>query len=222
MRYYGIPGIGIPHTTGFNFIEPPEDQAFMREDEYDALIDDPTGFLYNVWLPRISTEVAAIVNVFDETREIVRVYAVVRGRRLPLEIPLLPDLPPTPAQEFRIADGKTYSVFQRAIEKEDLSLGEGNGDGRASAGETIAILLPDAGAYRAAELFTSDACVDNTLRASDSWSAYDHVGASAKYSLPAIKRGCPAGHVIHFMARMQLPDKPNHKLRYAAVDVVVK
>ena len=60
LRYYGIPGIGIPHTTGFNFIEPPEDQAFMRADEYDALIDDPTGFLYNVWLPRVSTEVAAI------------------------------------------------------------------------------------------------------------------------------------------------------------------
>ncbi len=60
LRYYGIPGIGIPHTTGFNFIEPPEAQAFMREDEYDALIDDPTGFLYNVWLPRVSTEVAAI------------------------------------------------------------------------------------------------------------------------------------------------------------------
>jgi len=60
LRYYGIPGIGIPHTTGFNFIEPPEDQAFMRADEYDALIDDPTGFLYNVWLPRVSTEVAAV------------------------------------------------------------------------------------------------------------------------------------------------------------------
>lgn len=60
LRYYGIPGIGIPHTTGFNFIEPPEDQAFMRADEYDALIDDPTGFLYNVWLPRVSTEVAGI------------------------------------------------------------------------------------------------------------------------------------------------------------------
>lgn len=60
LRYYGIPGIGIPHTTGFNYIEPTEDQAFMRADEYDALIEDPTGFLYNVWLPRISTEVAAI------------------------------------------------------------------------------------------------------------------------------------------------------------------
>lgn len=60
LRYYGIPGIGIPHTVGFNYIEPPEEQAFMRADEYDAFIDDPTGFLYNVWLPRVSTEVAAI------------------------------------------------------------------------------------------------------------------------------------------------------------------
>ena len=60
LRYYGIPGIGIPHTSGFNYIEPPEDDAFMKEDEYDALIDDPTGFLYNVWLPRVSTEVGRI------------------------------------------------------------------------------------------------------------------------------------------------------------------
>jgi len=60
LRYYGIPGIGIPHTVGFNYIEPPEEQSFMREDEYDALIDDPTGFLYNVWLPRVSSQVAKI------------------------------------------------------------------------------------------------------------------------------------------------------------------
>ncbi len=57
LRYYGIPGIGLPHDSGFNYIEPPEEQAFMREDEYDALIADPTDFLYNVWLPRVSTEI---------------------------------------------------------------------------------------------------------------------------------------------------------------------
>ena len=28
LRYYGIPGINIPHTTGFNYIEPPEGEAF--------------------------------------------------------------------------------------------------------------------------------------------------------------------------------------------------
>ncbi len=60
LRYYGIPGLGIPHTTGFNYIEPAEEQAWMRADEYDALIDDPTAFLYNVWLPRVSTEASKI------------------------------------------------------------------------------------------------------------------------------------------------------------------
>ena len=57
LRYYGIPGIGIPHTTGFNYIEPSEGEAFMRPDEYDELIEDPTGFLYRKWLPRVSGEV---------------------------------------------------------------------------------------------------------------------------------------------------------------------
>jgi len=56
LRYYGIPGIGIPHDSGFNYIEPSEEQAFMKADEYDALIDDPTAFLYNTWLPRVSSE----------------------------------------------------------------------------------------------------------------------------------------------------------------------
>ena len=60
LRYYGIPGIHIPHTTGFNYAEPTEENAFMRSDEYDQLIADPTGFLYNIWLPRVSTEISQI------------------------------------------------------------------------------------------------------------------------------------------------------------------
>ena len=56
LRYYGIPGIDVPPDTGFQYIEPPSSQAFMREDEYDLLIADPTGFLFNVWLPRVSGE----------------------------------------------------------------------------------------------------------------------------------------------------------------------
>lgn len=60
LRYYGIPGIGMPHDVGFNYIEPSEEEAFMRADEYDALIDDPTGFLYSVWLPRVSIEISKI------------------------------------------------------------------------------------------------------------------------------------------------------------------
>jgi len=60
MKYYGVPGIDVPPDTGFQYLEPPEEQAFMKPDEYDALIEDPTGFLFNVWLPRISNDVSAM------------------------------------------------------------------------------------------------------------------------------------------------------------------
>ncbi len=58
LKYYGIPGLHIPKDTGFQYREPPEDNAFMKPDEYDALAEDPVGFLYNVWLPRVSTEIS--------------------------------------------------------------------------------------------------------------------------------------------------------------------
>jgi hypothetical protein len=60
LAYYGIPGIDVPANMGFQYLEPPEDNAFMRPDEYDQLIADPTGFLYNVWLPRVARPVRNI------------------------------------------------------------------------------------------------------------------------------------------------------------------
>jgi hypothetical protein len=60
LKYYGVPGLDVPADTGFQYREPPEDKAFMKPDEYDRLIDDPVEFLYNVWLPRVSTEVSPI------------------------------------------------------------------------------------------------------------------------------------------------------------------
>jgi len=59
LKYYGVPGIDVPPDVGFQYREPPQDQAWMRPEEYDALIDDPTGFLFNVWLPRVSADVIA-------------------------------------------------------------------------------------------------------------------------------------------------------------------
>jgi hypothetical protein len=32
----------------------------MRADEYDALIEDPTGYLFNVWLPRVANDVSPV------------------------------------------------------------------------------------------------------------------------------------------------------------------
>ena len=57
LHYYGVPGIDIGPDVGFQYREPSEDAAFMKADEYDALIDNPTGFLYNVWLPRVARDV---------------------------------------------------------------------------------------------------------------------------------------------------------------------
>jgi hypothetical protein len=166
--------------------------------------------------PGQSTEIGITVTVRDPKRAIVKVVAVQGDARMPVEIPLFP--PAKPFADFRIVDGQQVRIFQHATEKVQLTLGDGNGDGKANAGERIAILLPEDDVYRAAELFTNDACVDNTLRAFDDWSKYDNVGASAKYSLPLIKADCPAGHVIHALARVVLPDKPNHIVRYAAIE----
>ena len=58
VRYYGVPGVDVPPNRGFQYVEPPEGQAFMRADEYDRLIDDPTAFLYEVWLPRAARRIA--------------------------------------------------------------------------------------------------------------------------------------------------------------------
>jgi len=59
IKYYGVPGLDIPPEVGFQYKEPDEENAFMKADEYDRLIDDPTAFLYEVWLPRISSEIGA-------------------------------------------------------------------------------------------------------------------------------------------------------------------
>ncbi|HEO70521.1 MAG TPA: hypothetical protein ENN80_04610 [Candidatus Hydrogenedentes bacterium] len=60
IKYYGVPGIEVPPDKGFQYVEPPEAEAHMRADEYDQLIEDPTGFLFNVWLPRVVAPVVPI------------------------------------------------------------------------------------------------------------------------------------------------------------------
>lgn len=59
LKYYAIPGIDVSAETGFQYREPSEENSHMQPDEYDQLIEDPTGFLFNVWLPRVSTDVSA-------------------------------------------------------------------------------------------------------------------------------------------------------------------
>ncbi len=59
LKYYGVPGFDVPPDTGFQYREPPAEKAWMQPEEYDALIDDPTRFLFNVWLPRVSADIVA-------------------------------------------------------------------------------------------------------------------------------------------------------------------
>jgi len=59
LRYYLTPGIDLPPDVGHQYLEPPAEAAFMRVEEYDALIEDPTGFLYAVWLPRVTAAIRA-------------------------------------------------------------------------------------------------------------------------------------------------------------------
>jgi len=60
LKYYAVPGIHMDSDTPFQYREPTEEEAFMKADEYDALIEDPTGYLFNVWLPRVSKDVTGL------------------------------------------------------------------------------------------------------------------------------------------------------------------
>jgi len=60
LKYYGVPGIDVPPHTGFQYLEPPMEKAWMKPEEYDQLIEDPTEYLLNVWLPRVSKDVVPI------------------------------------------------------------------------------------------------------------------------------------------------------------------
>ena len=59
LTYYGVPGIDVEADVCFQYREPAERPAFMKREEYDELIADPVRFLYETWLPRVSTEFCA-------------------------------------------------------------------------------------------------------------------------------------------------------------------
>jgi len=48
MKFYNWPGHGVPDTTTFQAVE----REYMRADEYDALLADPSGWFLHTYLPR--------------------------------------------------------------------------------------------------------------------------------------------------------------------------
>lgn len=173
------------------------------------------GRLYAL-APGESATLPVTFTVNDAERAVAKIIAVSGTVRMPIEVPLFPAA--EPAQDFQIADGRPVTAYQHAVRKAEVTLGEGNGDGHAAPGETFAVLLPDGGALRAAELFTNDACVENAMRGSDSWTAYDGAGASVKYSLPSIRLECEPGRVVHMLARVVIPNGTGNQVKYWKVE----
>jgi len=169
--------------------------------------------------PGESAALPVSFTVADQGRAMVKMTAVVGGVRLPLTVPLYPAAEPT--KDFQIGDGRSLTVYQHAVQRGPLELGEGNGDGFAAPGETFAVLLPDGDAYRAAEVITGDRCVDTSLRVSDSWVDYDHSGASVKYTLAHIPNACQPGTPLHILARVVMPNAPDHAVKYYAIEFPV-
>jgi hypothetical protein len=108
----------------------------------------------------------------------VRIVAVGDAGRMPVDVAFYP--PAEAATDFEIADGRTADSYGQP-------LGDGNGDGHASPGETIGILLPEGGVLKAAEVVTNDPCLDLSARV-------------AGYSLPTLRDSCEPGHVVRALA----------------------
>jgi hypothetical protein len=177
--------------------------------------DAPSSRLYGLG-PGESVEIPLTFTVTDPERVLAQIAAVDGTKRMVFDVPLFP--PAQTPKAFQIADGTTVHLFQNATQEAEVTLGEGNQDGHAAPGESFGVLIPDGESLRAAEVFTNDACVDLGTRASDSWAAYDHAGASIKYSLPAIRPECPPGHVVRMLARVV---KPGYEVQYFAVELPV-
>jgi len=169
--------------------------------------------------PGESAELPVTVTMADDGRAAIRIDIAVGGNRIPILLPVFPAAAISTA--FRIADGRTATVFRHGAERAEQSFGEGNGDGHAAPGESFAVLLPEGDASRPAELFTADPCLDDSLRAADSWADYDHSGNAAVYSLPAIRPDCAPGHIVHALARVLIPTSPDYRYRYAAIEFPV-
>ena len=140
-----------------------------------------------------------------------------------LEIPLKKELPEI--KDFEIADGKIFTVAKSGNDTETILLGAGNGDGTANPGESIVLLVKDQNKYWRTDLYSLDPYINPfgvSIRKSDNWGAYDHVGGSAKYDIPLISSNCPENHVLSFFAEYWLPDYPLHIIKQGVIKITIK
>src|SRR5690606_26984387 len=125
---------------------------------------------------------------------------------------------------FEIADGKAVTFQQGGKDTVTMVLGQGNGDGVANPGETIVVLVKDEGLNRLSSLSSLHPQVDLKsahTRVSDSWTRFDHVGGSFKYSAPVLSSDIASGTEIPFYAEYWLPEYPDHHIRGGVVSIPV-
>lgn len=130
-----------------------------------------------------------------------------------------------PEMEYVLADGREFLVASAGTDSARVMLGSGNGDGFANPGELVVVLVKENGIYHRTFLYTSDLHVNPNgihQRESDNWTQHDHVGASAKYSVPLIDAGCPENHTVRFFAEYWLPDYPDHIIRRGTITLKVQ
>jgi poly(3-hydroxybutyrate) depolymerase len=140
-----------------------------------------------------------------------------------LEIPVfkknLPEI-----KDFQIADGRKVIFANQGNGIDTVALGTGNGDGVANPGESIVVLAKDGDKLRRAEFLVYDPMLNKhgeNKRLSDNWGTYDHVGGSAKYSVPVISSSCPSDYIINALVEYWIPDSPDHIIKQGLVNIKV-
>jgi len=139
-----------------------------------------------------------------------------------VEVELRRDLPEI--KNFEIADGRIFTVTKGGIDLETTTLGRGNGDGVANPGESIELLVLEDNKYYRTNLFSPGKYVNPlgiNVRKSDYWGNYDHVGASAKSTMPLLASDCPQNQRLEFFAEYWLPDYPLHTIRQGRIFIEV-
>lgn len=184
--------------------------------------------------PRIAPEelleasTPLLFQVEDPTREVVKFELALKDNRdqswtVPFEVRLFADV--SLLDGVQVADGRFCRVQTGGNQLEEKFLGIGNGDGIANPGESVQVLVKDQKELRLTSLYTTDPFVNSSglnLRFSDYWGKYDHVGGSAKYSMPTIAANCPPGHEIIFFTEYWLPNAPEHTLKRGLVRLRVQ
>ncbi len=199
-------------------------EAFRKS----ADITKAESVVQNIKPGEIKTSPAEFTFIVSDTVEIERLKLIIRDENgnewvNNIDVPIKTDSPLT--TDFIIADGKEFEVAAAGDDTVSTFLGKGNGDGIANPGESIVILINDNGRYHRALLYSTDSYINPAgihVRKSDNWGSYDHVGGSAKYSIPVIASNTPNGHNAKFFYEYWLPDYPDHIIKRGVVNIRIE